>query len=44
MIIRIWKKNGETTTTTVTAEQMDQIKALADRFGWEIDLIGKRPW
>ena len=45
MFVRIWKKNGETDTTKInTTAEMDQIKALAERFGWEIDIIGKRPW
>jgi len=45
MFIRIWKKNGKTDTMKInTTAEMDQIKTLAEKFGWEIDIIGKRPW
>lgn len=45
MFVRIWKKNGGTDTMKInTADEMAQIKVLAEKFGWEIDIIGKRPW
>ena len=45
MMMRIWKKNGETMEVTInTKEDMARLELLAQKFGWELDVIGRRPW
>ena len=45
MLVRIWHKDGYTDLMKVnSADEMNWLTVLAEKFDWEIDVIGKRPW